>query len=405
MRILIVSQYFTPEVGATQTRMHQFAKHLSSMGHSVRVVCEFPNHPEGVIPEEYEGQWVEKTRLDGFDVTRLWVRASPEKNFFSRLLFYFSFMFFPIFKMIFNGEKYDVVLATSPPLFVGAAGWVISFFKRAHFILDVRDLWPAAAIALGEISNPVVVKTAELMEGFLYRMASLIVVVTEGFRDYISKRGVGKDKMIWIPNGTVEEIFQPEEPDGELRKELGIEPDDFVVTFAGNHGIAQGLDSVVEAAEMLRGEKIKFLFVGEGPVKSKLVRMVEKRDLSNVIFHSRVPLEEITRYLAISDATLVPLRDDDLFEMFIPSKMFDFLACGKPVLLSVRGEAREILKSSEGGMFVEPENPEDLKKKIEYFIEHPERTEEMGERGRNYVLDNFTRKKQAKQLEKNLREL
>ncbi len=382
--------------------MHQFAKNLAAEGHNVRVICEFPNHPKGIIPSEYDGKMTEEAKLDGFNVTRLRVITFPEKTFLTRLFFYLSYMFFSAYAGIFTKERYDVVLATSPPLFVALSGFAVSFFKRARFVLDIRDLWPAAAVALGELNNPGAVRIAEILEKFLYRRADIIIAVTKGFIKYISGLGIEKAKLHWIANGTVEDIFYPVQPDAELRRKLELDGF-FVVTFAGNHGIAQGLDTVLEAAENLHNHAVKFLFIGEGPVKAKLINKTEEKGLKNIVFHKQIPLEEIKYYIAISDAMLVPLIDERVFDTFIPSKLFDFMACEKPVILSVDGEAREILDESQGGVFCKPGNSGDLTDKIIYLMENRKLCKSMGEKGRKFVLANFTRKKQAEQLEKILR--
>ncbi len=404
MRILILSQYFTPEVGATQTRMHQFAKNLVAKGHKVRVICEFPNHPKGIIPPEYDGKMVEKTELDGFSVTRLRVVTSPKKTFLTRLLFYLSYMFFSIFAGIFTKEKYDIVFATSPPLFVAISGYIVSFFKRAKFVLDIRDLWPAAAVALGELNNPTIVRVAEVIELFLYRKANIIIAVTKGFAAYIEALGIDAKKIYRIANGTVEELFFPVEKNQKLKEEIGAR-NNFLVTFAGNHGIAQGLETVISAASLLKKEDVNFLLIGDGPVKAKLKKIAAEKGISNIIFHGQVPLDEIRNYIAISDAMLVPLINDRVFDTFIPSKLFDFMACGKAVILSVDGEAREILEQSKGGLFCKQEDPVDLSEKILFLKNNRKEQEKMGENGRKFVLSNFTRKKQALELEKILTKL
>ena len=187
MNILMLSQYFHPEVGATQTRVHEFAKYLAQKGHKVTVIAEFPNHPKGIIPEEYKGKWFERDFMEGFEVIRVWVKASPVKNFKSRMLFYTSYMLSSILAASFLAKgKYDVVFATSPPLFVGFSGYIVGVIKRCLFVLDIRDLWPALAVAVGELSNSKVIRLAEILEKFLYQKANIITTVTKSIVRYIS---------------------------------------------------------------------------------------------------------------------------------------------------------------------------------------------------------------------------
>ena len=398
LRILLVSQYFYPEVGATQTRIFEFAKNLSRLGHQVTVIGEFPNHPHGIMPEEYRGRWFERDSVAGFDVLRVWVYTSAVKNFKTRILFYLSFMLMAILGSLKLPAGYDVVLATSPPLFVAVSGYVISRIKRSRFVLDIRDLWPAAAVALGELSSPGIIRLAEKLEKVLYKKADRIVAVTQGFCSHIRSLGISGNKISWIPNGTVTEIFAPNRVDTNLKEKLGLNGK-LVVTFAGTHGIAQGLPAVLDTARQLSERPdIAFFFIGEGPVKDHLLKLAETCALDNVIFHSQVPIDKIAPFINMSDILLVPLRNDGVFQTFIPSKMFDFMACAKPILLSVPGEAKAILEKAEAGLFVEPESPEAMAEAILRLGEDQELRRRMGESGRKFVLERFTREKQAVQL-------
>lgn len=400
MKILMLSQYFHPEVGATQTRVYEFAKHLAQNGHQVTVISEFPNHPSGIIPEEYKGRFFEKETMDGFEVLRVWVLASPKKSAIRRMCFYISYMVMAVIGGFLDKNRYDMVFATSPPLFVGVSGYILSKLKRAYFVFDIRDLWPAAAVALGELSSERIIRLAEKMELFLYRHSSAVVAVTEGFAKYISDLGIRAEKIHHIPNGTIPEFFAPSDMDVHLRSRLGLSGK-FVVTFAGNHGIAQALDTILESAKQLRENRdIIFLFIGDGPVKQSLIDLKEKQQLANVVFHNKVPLNEIAKYINMSDALLVPLRRNKVFHTFIPSKMFDFMCCGKPIILSVDGEAREILEGrTKAGRFVPPEDPDALSEAILWLRDNPEMCKQYGQSGREFVLQGYVRKQQAQKLE------
>lgn len=399
MRVLLLSQYFFPEVGATQTRMWEFARALSAAGHEVDVLTEFPNHPAGVIPPEYRGRFFEDDRRHPFRILRVWVWASPRKTFWTRLAFYGSFFAMALVGSLLRlPRRYDAVAATSPPLPVAAAGLLISRLKRAAFVMDVRDLWPKAAQALGELSNTRVYRLAEWLEHRLYAGADRITATTRAFCRYIADRGVPPARIVHVPNGTLAEVFDPARGDADLRHRLGLEGK-LVVTYAGLHGIAQGLGTVLDAAARLREDReVQVLLLGEGPQKTALQAAARARGLDNVRFLPAVPLEESAHYLNASDALLVPLTADPVFRMFIPSKLFDGLACGKPVLLQVDGEAREILEASGGGLFVEPGDPDALAGAIRHLARDPALRKEMGERGRAFVTRHYLRADQARRF-------
>jgi glycosyltransferase involved in cell wall biosynthesis len=400
MKILMLTQYFYPEVGATQTRIYEFARNLINHGHEVTVITEVPNHPIGIIHEEYQGRLFILEELDGIRIIRVWVWARQKKSFLNRILFYLSYMVMSFFAGLYFKGKYNIIFATSPPLFVGVSGYLLSIFRRGRFVLDVRDLWPAAATALGELSNKRIVRLAEKIERILYKNADSIVAVTRGFCDFIEKRGGNRRKIHYIPNGTVVDLFMPQPPDLELKASLGLEGK-FIVTFAGTLGIAQGLWSIIHAAKLLRHyDKIALLFIGDGPVKKNLIELTQELKLTNTFFHPQVPITNITPYLNISDVLLVSLKNDVVFDTFIPSKMFDFMACGKPIILSVNGEARRIFEEAQAGIYVRPENFYELSTAIIKLYENPELCCRCGENGRSYVIKNFSRQEQAQKLEK-----
>ena len=406
MRVLYLSQYFPPEVGATQTRAYEMARNLVRLGHQVTMIAEIPNHPTGIIPPEYRGKLVERVDLDGIDVIRIWVKTSPTKNTSTRMAFYLSYMFNAVLAgLLLARGRYDAVYATSPPLFVACAGWALSRLRRLPFVFEVRDLWPAVAVSLGELSNPRIIRMAERVERFLYRRAAAIVAVTRGFCEHIQKCGVPPEKITWIPNGTIPELFDPARGDDGLRIKLGLSGK-FIVTFAGLHGLAQGLPAVLKAARHLRDTpEIVFLFVGEGPVKSELIAIKEREELDNVLFLPEVPRDAVVPYLNMSDLLLVPLKDDKIFETFIPSKLFDFMACARPIILSVPGEAKEILDEAGAGVFVPPEDGQRLAAVVLELWQDPARLEQFGHQGREYVIQHFSRKAQAEQLAELLRKL
>lgn len=396
LNIVLLSQYFPPEVGATQSRMQSFAEYLHQRGHHVTVIAEFPNHPFGVVPARYRGHLLDDDRSNGYRVLRVWAKASEEKTQRTRLAFYLSYSALATAMAPLVGDT-DVVLATSPPLFTAIAGVSLARVKRASFVLDVRDLWPAAATALDQISaNGVMRRGAEAAEHWLYRNSSAVVAVTRSFCAHIDAIRRKPPTTSLIPNGTLEMFFEAV-PDASVRERLGAGDKDFLVTFAGTHGIAQALSSVVDAAALVK-HPVVFAFVGEGPVKAALVAQVRALGLDNVHFHPQVPMVESPTLLASSDALLVPLSAHPTFERFVPSKLVDYMAVGRPVVLSAAGEAARLVEAAGAGIVVAPEQPAALAAGLMELARSPDRLAAMGERGRNFAYGRL-RSVQAERLE------
>ena len=389
--VIVLSQYFHPEVGATQTRARELARAFARAGYRVTVLCEFPCHPHGVIPAAYKGKLFEWDTLDGYRVLRVRVAASPVKSARRRLAFYFSYMLMAALCTFKRLGPVDLVLATSPPLPVAAGGWALAFSRRATFVMDVRDLWPAAAVALGELKQGWMIRLAERLELFLYRRARLIGAVTRGFVADISARGIAPAKLRWVPNGTLPEIFSPDAVDPGLRSRLGLDGQ-YLITFAGLFGIAQGMDFLLDLAASYReDEGLRFLFVGDGPLAARMRERIAAEKLANVILHPQVPLEQSAAFLNASDLLLVTLRADPVFASFVPSKLFDCLACRPPVLLAVPGEAAAMLAESGGGLAVRPEDLAAFRAAIARLRADPALAARMGEAGQRWVLPRFAR--------------
>jgi glycosyltransferase involved in cell wall biosynthesis len=400
MRVLYLSQYFPPEVGATQTRAHEMATGLVRAGHQVTMLTEVPNHPEGIIQRGYRGRlWMRET-LDGIDVIRVWVKTSPVKTMRTRLAFYLSYMLnATVAGLLLARGSYDLVYATSPPLFVGGAALALSTLRSMPLVFEVRDLWPASAVALGELSNARFVRWATWLEERCYQRARRIVVVTRGIRNRLLERGYSDEKLVLIPNGANTDLFRPRPEAGQdVRHELGL-GDAFLAVYAGIHGIAQGLGTVLKAArELEHRPDVHFLFVGDGPCKAELLALKREMNLSNVTMLDAQPRETIPAFLSAADVALVPLRKLDLFKDALPSKIFDAWACECPIVLSMEGEARRVLRQADAGVFVPPESPRALARAIKMLSEEPERRRAYGRRGRRFVEANYSRQAQARQL-------
>lgn len=398
MKVVVLSQYFPPEVGATQTRVVTFARQLAAAGHDVTVVAELPNHPVGRVFDGWRGRPVRVTREDGFRAIRVWVYASTRKSRWRRISFYGTYLVSAIVAaLVLVRRRPDVILASSPPLPVLVAAAVLSFVWRRPFVADIRDIWPAVGEALGEIPPGRAMALATELERRLYRAAAAITCVTPGFVEHIAANGGRRDAIQLVPNGTIPEVFDPERADPGTRAALGLEGR-FVVGYVGLHGIAQGLGALLDAAAEL--PDVYFLFIGEGPVKADLVARADAEGLANVQFHGQVPVEQVVSYIRACDLVVVPLRDLPVLSTFVPSKLFDMLCTATPVVLMVDGEARRILKASGGGLYAPAEDGFALATAVRQLRDDPKRRAAMGRAGREYVLANYTRDVQAAALER-----
>ena len=394
LRIVLVSQYFPPEVGATQTRMQSFAEYLSARGHHVTVIAEFPNHPHGVLPREYRHRLVEVDDSNPYRVIRVWVRTNKEKTQMTRLSFYVSFMALATAVGPAAGRA-DVVVATTPPLFTALAGLAIARYNFAPFVLDVRDLWPAAATSLKQISPGWETSVAEAIERHVYRAAAAVTAVTRPFCEHIDAIRDEGPPTVLLPNGTIEQFFVNGDAGDEHR--LGVDRARFLATFAGTLGIAQALPTLIDAAALLDGDA-DIALIGDGPMKDSLVALAGERGVENVHFHPQVPLDDIPSVLAASDALLVPLSAHPTFQQFVPSKLTDYMATGKPVVVSAAGEAARILEHAGGGIAVPPEDGAALAAAILELARDPGRAAAMGARGRAFAAQRL-RSQQAARLE------
>ncbi len=407
MRILYLSQYFPPEVGATQNRAYEMAMNFIKQGHKVTVLTEIPNHPSGIINPDYRGKFIVRSDWDGIDVVRVWVKASAVKSFLNRMLFYISYMInAAIAGILLARGRYDFVYVTSPPLFVGGAGLSIKFICQIPMIFEVRDLWPDLAVQLGELKNPTAIAFAKKLELTCYKHAALIVVVTEGTKQILHRRGIPTEKIIVIPNGANLDTYNFDIAGREkIRRQLNLE-NKFVAIYAGIHGIAQGLEVIIETAKILEKQsQIHFLMVGSGPQKAVLQQMVSTYGLRNVTLHNEVSMDEMPNYLSAADIALIPLKDIDLFNTVLPSKMFDAWACQRPIILTINGEARRIMEEAQAGVFVPPEKAESLAERLIDLRNSPKDLNRMGLNGRKYVEDHFSREVLAKKLMNELEHL
>lgn len=368
VRVLIVSQYFAPEVNAAAPRVRAFAAGLARRGHDVEVVCEAPSHPAGVIAPGYSGGFRERRQMDGYPVNYTWVWVSPSKTTGARLLNYASW---PLTGTLVGSTRRrpDVLLASSPPLPVGAVGALLATRHRAPWVLDVRDLWPDAAVIVDQVGEGHLVRAARWLERRLYQSAGAITTTTEAFAAEISKRG-GRDKVTLLRNGASEAALKvgAEPPDSAALDGDGF--GGFRWTYAGNLGLAQGLETAVEAAREL-GDGFKLLLVGDGPRATALRELASERAPGLVSVRPSVPHYEAMRLMRASDALLVPLARTSGLEAFVPSKLFDCCAVARPVILAAAGEASRLAGRAGAALCVEPGDPQALAAAVRSLRDDP----------------------------------
>jgi glycosyltransferase involved in cell wall biosynthesis len=392
MRIVILSQYFPPEVGAPQNRLYELAVRLQERGAEVTILTAMPNYPQMVIHKEYKGRWHVKEQMNGLTVHRSWIYASTSKGIAKRLLNYYSFVISSLFTGLFRLPKHDYILVESPPLFLGKTAYLISRLRGSKMIFNVSDLWPESAEKLGIVTNKTFLSVATWLEEFLYKKSHLITGQTQGICKDIQTRFPKKD-IFWLPNGVDMKYYVASEKDMAWRNSLGFSQEDILLLNAGIIVHAQGLEVILHAAKILETEKnIKFLILGSGPEREKLIALKQELQLENVIFLDAVGKKEMPTIVRSVDAAVIPLKKLDLFLGAIPSKIFENLAMRKPILLGVLGEAKELfIDEGKAGLAFEPENAEDLAQKVRQLISDPEACTRFGNNGYEYVKENFTR--------------
>ncbi|MDX1349737.1 MAG: glycosyltransferase family 4 protein [Putridiphycobacter sp.] len=391
MKLLILTQYFPPETGAPQNRLFELAIRLKAKGVDVEILTAMPNYPKMEIFEAYKGKSYIEEELHGLKIYRSRIFVSKSKGIFKRLLNYFSF----VVTSYWRGRKlgnYDYILCESPPLFLGYSATRLAKKLKAKLIFNVSDLWPESAEKLDLVRNRTFLKLAYNLEAKLYSKSYLVTGQTQGIVDSISTRFPNK-KVYWLPNGVDIAKYNPQEVfKSGFRKKYGISETDLVLFYGGIIGHAQGLELILNAAREFTEQPVKFVLLGSGPEKDKLLSMQKELNLKNVIFAEPVGRNEMGGIIKEIDISLIPLRKLDLFLGAIPSKIFEILAMEKPILLGVDGEARDLfIDSGDAGWYFEPENVIDLTEKISHIITHTEEIKIKGMNGRNYVSKHFNR--------------
>jgi glycosyltransferase involved in cell wall biosynthesis len=396
MKIVVISHYFPPEIGAPSARISEMAKHWVDLGNEVHVVTCFPNHPTGIVPEKYKGMKYMYENLNGIHVHRNYVYATPNKGFIKKTLGHISFMFSSVFISMKKIKEADVIITSSPTFFSIFSGYWYSLRKKAAFVLEIRDLWPAAMIELGVMKKGVITNILEKMELFFYRKSKKLIMVTKSFKENVVSRGINKDKVHVITNGVNQELFFPKGKNESIVSRYKLEGK-FVISYVGAHGISQNLSTILKVAKKIEEDKdIHFLFIGEGAEKDKLKNIASEQGIRNVTFIDSQPKEMIPEFYNTSDLCLIPLKDIELFKTFIPSKMFEIMACGVPIVASLEGEAEDILNDSSAAEVVAPDNAEEIRNAIIKLKNNQYLYNKLKENGPVFVEQNYSRKKLAK---------
>jgi glycosyltransferase involved in cell wall biosynthesis len=392
MRIIILTQYFPPEVGAPQNRLYEVAVRLAKKGVEVEVLTAMPNYPKMQIDPAYKGKWYVNEKMDGLNVHRSWVWVGKSKSIMSRLLNYFSFVFSSMWIGLFKLSKADYIFCESPPLFLGVSAIFLKKTKRAKLIFNVADLWPESAEKLGIITNKFLLRVSTRLEEYLYKSSALITGQAQGIVKNIQDRFPAKT-VYWLRNGVDLSYYDYEKVQSKWREENGFTANDFIVLYAGIIGYAQALELILKAGKATEEHpEMKWILLGSGPEKEKLLQMKAEMKLNNVFFYDPVTKKEMPQVWKACDLAVVPLRRLDLFKGIIPSKLFEAMAMKKPLLLGVEGEAEDLfIKEGKAGLAFTPEDAADLANKALYLYKNKQETSTLGENGYNYVRSKFNR--------------
>lgn len=395
MNILIIHQYFLEEDDPGGSRWNEMTKVWTEAGHQVTVLAGMI-HANGLEKrEEYKGKRFVKKQQGKVTVWRCHVSESYNKGFAGRLWGYFSFMFSSLWAGIFKVKgKFDVVIVTSPPLFVACSGYIISKIKRRPFVFEVRDLWPDSVTDTGMLTNKLIIKFAFWFERFIYKKATLINVLTPAFYKVLKeKKNVPESKLILVPNAsdfTLSDQLLNNFDKAEFRKKHNFD-NKFVITYVGAHGMANYLDQILDAAKSLEDTNVLFLLVGQGMEKERLKQKANEMNVENIRFVDPVPKKEVFKYILASEMGISVLKKADIYKTIYSNKTFDYMSCKKPILMAIDGISRELVETACAGSYVEPENVNSYNAVIREYLNNTGRLITEGENGYRYAKENFDR--------------
>lgn len=371
MKILFLTENFPPETNAAATRVYERACYWAEWGHEVTVLTCAPNFPEGRLYPGYENRWRQVEDMDKMRVVRVKTYLAANRGTICRTLDFVSFMASAFVWGLFE-RKPDVIAATSPQFFAAVGGWALGAVRRVPFVFELGDLWPASIVAVGAMRASLGIRLMEKLELFLYRRSAAVVALTHAFRKNLVGRGIDASKIIVVINGVDSWRYGPRTRNAELAAETGL-TNKFVIGYVGTHGMAHALANVLDTAEKLTDTPaIAFLLAGGGAERDALVAEAKRRGLNNVVFLERQPKERISVVWSLCDVALVHLKDSMVFRDVIPSKMFEAMAMGLPILMaSPAGEASQILEHAGAGLHVPAEDPAALGDAVRRLYEDP----------------------------------
>jgi len=366
LHILFLTDNFPPEVNAPASRTYEHSREWVSSGEEVTIITCAPNFPKGKVFTGYKNKLWQTEIIDGIKVIRVWTYITANEGFFKRILDFISFMISAVIASFFV-KKVDVVIGTSPQFFTVCAAYLVGFFKRKPWVFELRDIWPESIKTVGAIKGSKVINFLQKIEIFLYRKANAIICVTNSFKKYLADKGIDSNKIFVITNGVDSSRFTPRPKSETLINQLNLN-DFFVLGYIGTHGLAHHLETIIDSAEKIEIEypdlKIKFIFLGDGASKKQVQDYALNKGISNVVFIDTVSKDEVVDFWSILDFSITHLKNTPLFKSVIPSKIFESIAMGVPILHGVQGESADIIESEDVGVCFISENMEDLTSKI-----------------------------------------
>ena len=390
MKILLLNQAFVSPNEPGHTRHFEMAQFLRSHGHELVIVASDLNYQTGQRTVERRGLFAEQV-IDGVRILRSYIFPALHRSYFWRIISFFSFMFSSVWTAL-TVKDADIIMGTTPPIFQAVSAWVVAVLRRKPFLLEVRDLWPEFGVSMGVLKNPIVIALARWLENFLYARATHILVNSPAYKEYMLGKGVPENKITYIPYGTDVDMFNPDVDGSPIRAKLGLE-NKFVVLYAGALGQANDIDTILRAAERLNHEsKVRFVLFGDGKERARLESESKRMNLSNVIFAGVCAKKEMPLVIASSDVSLAILQDVPMFRTTYPNKVFDYMAAARGTVLVIDGVVRDVIESSDGGIFVRPGNDEQLAKTILDLSNDPQRVKQMGLNARAYLVEHLDRR-------------
>lgn len=397
MKILFLTDNFFPETNAPAKRTLEHAKQWMNIGHSVTIITGVPNFPKGIIFKGYRNKFFQEEYIENILVKRVWTYVAPNEGFLIRIIDYLSFMFTSFFCGVFT-KKHDVVIATSPQFFTLISGYLISIVRNTPLVIEIRDLWPESVVALGSVKkNNFLIKILYKIAHYIYKKADVIVVVTDSFKKYLIDLNISENKIVVIKNGfNFERNLVHNKKKSEVKELYNVDSNNFVISYIGTIGMAHGVDIILRAAEKIKN--VSFLIIGEGAEKKKLINQCKKINIQNVKFIDNLNWQEIVNINQIIDANLIHLRDLEIFNTVIPSKIFESMALGKPILAGLGGESLEIIKDSNSGLKIIQDDENSLIEQIRFLKKNKLLSKNLSENGIDYVKKNHDRKKLANKM-------